>query len=142
MATKRGRGRNGKHRAGGGIRESSGSLRVGGLRRSFAKFRRENEPRTRIPPSLRTAALCALQSGIPEFDVRRACGVTSEQLVQWRKRAKDCTQKRGPEELAARVFPVVADMAGNGMPHAGEHVEQELELRIGGWAVSIRQVEA
>lgn len=142
MATKQRQGRTGKHHAGGGVRGSSDSVRVGGLRRSFAKFRREHEPRTRIPHSLRNAALCALQSGIPEFDVRRACGVTSDQLTQWRKRAKACTQKRGPEALDARVFPVVADMASSGVPHAGGHVEQELELRIGGWAVCVRQVEA
>jgi hypothetical protein len=75
--------------------------------------------------------------------VRRACGVTSDQLAQWRKHRqpplKD--QMRDADVKAARVFEVVDEMAGVDMTPSGQPEPQELELRIGGWAISVRPVE-
>ncbi len=74
--------------------------------------------------------------------MRRACGVTSDQLAQWHKRQEACAQTRDLGGQEPRVFPVVDDMAGIGLTNAGDPVQQGLELRVGGWAISIRQVEA
>lgn len=140
------RGRTGNRKPSGraGGSEADPSPRVERLRRDFTKFRREQPSRTRIPNSLRNAALAAVRSGTPESKVRRACGVTSDQLAQWRKHQEACAQARDLGGQAPQVFPVVDDMdgIGIGMTHAGGPVQQDLELRIGGWAICIQQVEA
>jgi hypothetical protein len=132
---------NRKHRTRAVASEADPSPRVERLRRDFAKFRREHPLRTRIPDSLRNAALAARRSGSSESEIRRACGVTSDQIAQWRKPQQKCAQARELEGQAPRVFPVVDDLASMGMTQAGESVQQELELRIGGWAICVRQVE-
>jgi len=45
-------------------------------------------------------------------------------------------------EQKTRVFPVIDDVAGVVMTDDGGFVQQALELRMGGWALSIRQIEA
>ena len=142
MGTTQSTARSRKYRDCAGGSEAGPSHRVDRLRRSFAKFRRDHPSRTRIPDSLRDTALAALRSGTPESEVRRACGVTSDQLAQWRKRQEACAQTRDLDGLQPRVFPVVDDIAGIGMTPAGDPVQQDLELRIGGWAICIRQDEA
>ena len=115
--------------------------RVERLRRSFTKFRRAQPLRTRIPDSLRNAALAALQSGTSESAVRRACGVTSDQLAQWRKHQQSRGEMREADVRAARIFPVVEEMDGAELTPSGQPVPRDLELRIGGWAISVRPVE-
>jgi hypothetical protein len=141
MGTTRRKARSRKHRDRAGVSDAGPRPRVERLRQDFAKFRRGHPLRTRIPDSLRNAALAALRSGTSESEMRRACGVTSDQLAQWRKHQQACTQARDLDGQTPRVFPVVDDMAGNGMTDAGERVQQDLELRIGGWAICVRQVE-
>jgi hypothetical protein len=117
------------------------------LRRSFTKFRRAHRSRTRIPQTLRDEALGALRCGAAEVDVRRACRVTPEQLQWWRRRrTRWGATSRGLNEQAVRVFPVVDEeqeeaVASVANEHAAGHGAQQLELRIGGWAISIRQVD-
>ena len=113
------------------------------LRRRFDKFHRDHRPRTRIPDMLRAAALAALDGGAAELDVRRACKATSVQLVQWRRRLKPGAEVSSPGEHEACVFPVVdqepeIDIA----PGGGAPCAPALELRLGGWAVRICQLEA
>jgi len=71
--------------------------------------------------------------------VRRTCGVTSDQLAQWRKHQQVCVPQRGLEMPEPRVFPVIESTGG--MSHAREPEQQDLELRIGGWAISVRQLQ-
>ena len=132
---------NRKHRDHAGASDDGPSPRVEHLRRDFAKFRREQPLRTRIPDSLRNAALAAVNSGTSEPEIRRACGVTSDQIAQWRKHREMCAQARDLDRQPPLVFPVVDDLTDVGMAQAGEPVQQDLELRIGGWSVCIRQVE-
>jgi len=141
MGTSRGRAKSRKQREREGC--SAGASRgVEGLRRRFAKFRREHEPGTRIPDSLRHAALAARRSGVSESEVRRVCGATSDQLARWRKHREASAEAREVEGQAPRVFPVVDDLTGMGIAQAGEPAQQDLELRLGGWAICIRPVEA
>ena len=121
--------------------EGEVGLRIAGLRRNFARFRRTNSPRTRIPDGLRQATLDVLDSGIEESEVRRACGVTSDQVAQWRKNPQARDLERSLQRQELRVFPVVDDFASAG--HGGEPAPQkqdlELDLRLGDWTLCIRQ---
>ncbi|MCK5805790.1 MAG: hypothetical protein KAI66_23365 [Lentisphaeria bacterium] len=116
-------------------------LRIAGLRRDFARFRRTHSPRTRIPDGLRQATLEVLDSGIEENEVRRVCGVTSDQVAQWRKHPQAREPERPLQRQELRVFPVVDDFAA--ARHGGEPAPQkqdlELELRLGDWTLCIRQ---
>ena len=50
------------------------------LDRRFARFRRDNPPRTRIPDALRREALAVIELGVSPSRLQRACGITSDQL--------------------------------------------------------------
>ena len=141
MGARRKRSRNSKRHVRAEAADVDPNPLVEQLRRSFAKFRRVQPLRTRIPDSLRNAALAALQGGTSESAVRRACGVTSDQLAQWRKHQQSRGQMREADVRAARVFPVVDEMAGVELTPSGQPGPQDLELRIGGWAISVRPVE-
>jgi hypothetical protein len=112
--------------------------RIERLRRDFARFRRTHPLRTRIPDSLRNAALAALQHGVAESEVRRACGVTSDQIAQWTKSQQKHAPRARLHPVEPRVFPVVQDATDQ--QHGSEAEPQELELRLGGWAVSVRHL--
>jgi len=133
---------NRKDRERDGCRAGNASRRVEGLRRRFAKFRREHEPRTRIPESLRNAALAAQRSGISESEVRRSCGATSDQLARWHKRQEASARAHELDGLQPRVFPVVDDLPNMSIAEAEDPARQDLELRMGGWAICIRPMEA
>jgi transposase-like protein len=109
--------------------------RVDRLRRDFAKFRRTHSLRTRIPDSLRNAALAALKSGTTESEVRQACGVTSDQLAYWRKHQP----QQGLESPGPRIFPVVDSPAV--LSQTIEPEQQDLELRLGGWSICVRPLQ-
>lgn len=124
----------------------SARLRLDHLRRTFEKFRRAHRPRTRIPRELREEALEALRRGVSELDVRRACRVTPEQLEWWRRRRSGARTIAELDERAVRIFPVVDEEQEAGASEvnarAAGQAAQHLELRIGGWAICIRPVEA
>jgi hypothetical protein len=87
-----------------------------------------------------------LRRGVSESDVRRACRVTPEQLEWWRRRRSGARTIAELDERAVRIFPVVDEEQEAGSsevnePAAGQ-AAQHLELRIGGWAICIRPVEA
>jgi len=114
--------------------------RVDRLRRDFAKFRRTHPLRTRIPDSLRNAALAALESGTTESEVRRACGVTSKQLAQWRRRQRRRSDPQHRLENAEpRIFPVVDSTTV--LSEGSEPEQQDLELRLGGWSICVKPLQ-
>ena len=116
--------------------------RLENLRRIFTKYRREHRSRARIAQSLRDAALDAIQSGIPEQSVRRACRISREQLGFWRRRQRVSEQGLGLPEKEARIFPVVDDSRETCEEDAGERAVSDLRLRVGQWEICIRQVES
>jgi hypothetical protein len=141
MASKRRRTGNGGEGGRAGAGGARARRRIEHLRWSFAKFRRAHRPRTRIPQELRDEALGALRCGASELDVLRACRITQEQLERWRQRERFSARNRDLDEQALRVFPVVDDEAVVAIERTGDQAAQELELRIGGWAICIRQFE-
>lgn len=137
-------GRRGSEAKSGGM---SARLRLDHLRRTFEKFRHAHRPRTRIPLELREEALEALRRGVSESDVRRACRVTPEQLQWWKRRRRSGARAIAElDERTVRIFPIVDEEQEAGASElnepAGVQAAQHLELRIGGWAISIRPVEA
>jgi len=116
--------------------------RLEDLRRIFAKYRREHRSRARIAQSLRDAALNAIQSGIAERDVRRACRISREQLGFWRRGQRVSGKQLGLPEQKARIFPVVDDSRERSDEGAEQSAVSDLHLRVGRWEICIRQVES
>jgi hypothetical protein len=116
------------------------------LSRSYAAFRREHQPRMRIPEELREATLEAIGNGIPEKSVREACRISPEQLNRWREiqwlRSRGKDGRRAGKKAKARVFKVsdtpVEEKAVNGRK---ELPSEAVHLRIGDWEISLRQLE-
>jgi len=144
MATKRRQDRNKRPAVEVGTEYPSAERRVEQLRRSYEKFRREHRRGTRIPQELRDAALAALEGGTTEGQVRRACRISRTQLGWWRRSERASGRKIEPSEQQAkqaRVFPVVDDVGGIAVGGAGEHEAHSVQLRVGRWEISIRQVQ-
>lgn len=142
MATTQRRKRTGRR----GGREQSHSRgdkqRTEELRRGFAKFRRTRKPGARIPNALREAVLAALESGEAEGEVRRVCGVTSTQLAQWGHRKRSSAKQGSLGDHKARVFSVVDEMPEMKVERRSGGSEATVELRLGGWEICLRQLEA
>jgi hypothetical protein len=117
---------------------TSGKLCIEHLRRGFEAFRREHGPGTRISQMLRDEALAAISGGTPEKEVRRVCRITARQLRWWRQGCRSCGQVLELPQHKARVFPVVDDISPIVVEQ--EHEAQQLQMRIGRWAISIRQL--
>lgn len=122
------------------LRGSDDSARQGGvdprvtkLQQAFAQFRRTHRPGTRYPDSLRAAVVAALGGGASAAELLRACKLTAEQLAVWQRREDGAMLSGEPVRQQARVFSVVDD--------ACEPAVEEMELRIGGWAIRIRRAD-
>jgi transposase-like protein len=112
------------------------------LQRKFVNYRQSDTPGRRVPDSLREAALKVVDSGAcSAAAVRRACGVTSSQLSQWRRsKARGARRAKAKEE--PRIFPIVADTVGINDTHPSTVGKQHaLQFQIGGWAISVRVAE-
>ena len=127
----------GSRRSRRGGQSSNSSLEQ--LRRQFAKFRREHPPHTRIPIALRLTALTAMQHGMTRTQLLRICGVSSHQLDQWEQRHVELSAHADVGVPDARVFSVVGDMSTGNADTADGNRDQELELRLGGWSICVRQ---
>jgi len=136
-----GRGNRKKDHDGAGRDDGGSHARVERLRREFSRFRRTHPLRTRIPDPLRQAVLTALARGTAEEDVRRACGITSDQLALWRKAPQACEPRRALRRAEPRIFPVVDDAVDISQSSDPETQVAELELRFGGWSISVRQLQ-
>lgn len=139
MARKRQRNRAGQNNKRAGARATSDAQRLQNLRRRFWSFRRSHSPGTRIPPTLRDAALLALRTGIPEAQVRQACGITSTQLRQWQRTQGPNEHKSESEGEMVRVFPVVEEEIEIPTEPSSVQASQSLSLSIGGWDIFIRR---
>lgn len=120
---------------------ASVELELERLDRRFEQFRRSHEPGSRIPDALRAAALDAQDRGASEGDLRRACEATSKQLEQWRAQQRRGATVGAAAEPVARVFDVVDEPAEREAGSGSGSRAPELELRLGGWAVRISQLD-
>ena len=114
------------------------------LSQRFDKFRREHRMQARIPNVLRKATFAALRGGVTPAQVRRTCGVTTKQLDDWRQNFQEVSKSARVREVQpARVFSVVdGDAPTQGCDNVGPRPAQALELRLGEWEISVRQMGA
>lgn len=118
--------------------DTSVGPRLAQLRQRFAKFRREHPPQTRIPDTLRGAALAAVRHGVTPAEIRRACGLTSKQLELWQQSRAKISTDTEPAAPRARVFDVVDEIPGHDDRVGEAAADQQLELRVGGWLICVR----
>lgn len=111
------------------------------LGRRFAAFRRNHRRFTRVPPELRSAFIAALKQGVSPGPLGRACGVSSSQLELWRSAPEPGAVRPPGADQPARVFSVIDDCASRPNGAVGATEGDELELRIGPWAVRVRLAE-
>lgn len=140
MAKRRRETRTGQQRDRGDTDGGSIERGLAQLGESFVKFRQENRPRTRIPDYLRDAVLEAVETGIPDAEVIRTCRLSRELLHRWREVKYGYARRAKSKKAKARVFPVVEDqVTGPRSAVKGGEETSHLQLRIGGWDISIRQ---
>ena len=123
------------------------------LRDGFAAFRKKNKPRTRIPQSLRTSVAAALEQGVDPVTVRRVCGISGTQLIQWAAAplSSGSTALGGDASSNVRTFSVVdearatagtlGNVVGNALAGGAspEHLTMvPLELRLGPWSICVK----
>ena len=103
----------------------------------FATFRRDNPRNTRIPDDLRAAVVVAIRRGVTATRLRRACGLSTSQLAQWRASARGPLRST-PGSQHARVFSVVGEAPPRPPQPTAPPPAHDLELRLGPWSVSVR----
>ncbi len=115
---------------------------VARLERRFAKFYGEHPPQTRVPDSLRGAVLVAMRQGVTAADLRRSCGLGSNQIEYWQKSIGEIPAHTDPAAQDARVFSVVGDIPALDIEPPDHKREKRLELCLDGWSISIRRTES
>ena len=111
----------------------------------FMKFRYTSAAGTRIPEELRQAVINAIDGGVPMEALVREFGIKASQVRDWRRRGADGALDGGKTAAGAevRIFEVanerttreVGSVNGLALGADGE----ALELRLGGWSVTIRR---
>jgi transposase-like protein len=99
---------------------------------------RDGHPRRRLSHGLRAAVVAALEAGAPVRAVREACKVSASQITRWRQtaaRSGDASASSTAASASPRVLSVV-----DAAPREDTLLDSEIELRIGGWHVSLRRV--
>jgi len=99
------------------------------LEAAFAAFRRSHKPGERIPDVLRARVLRALDEGLPEGLIQKACGLSWIQPKQWRSRSG--TRREVRPSPPPRVLPVVEGTSCKTM------ARESIEIGIGSWRVSV-----
>ena len=92
-------------------------------------------PREAYPERLRAQVLAALYAGAATGAVAQACGVSGTLVRRWRARQTVPTAAaQQPVEPKPRVLAVVDERSAS-----GSGGDDELELRVGNWHVSVRR---
>ena len=131
---------NRRERRRGSKARASANFNIEKLERRFTEFHRDHPPQTRIPAPLRAAVLSAMRHGVTPGQLRRYCGLSSTQLEQWQQSGGEVPVGSVLEAQAPRVFSVVGDDPAQGPETTDSDAEQQLELRLDGWSISIRRV--
>ena len=111
----------------------AGSNRIVQLAAAFAAFRRAHGPGRWIPLGLRRQFVAALDAGVSERAIGRACGVSWSQTKRWRSAAR----AGAPSPATPQVLSVVDHQAA---PTSAGSPEGDLELHVGGWRIIVQRV--
>ena len=104
----------------------------------FKEFRKSGRLRARVPQELRVAVLGAIESGVPEAEVRVACGVSRKQLRRWQEvRGHQVSAPGVPDAAQSADPPKVLSVVDN---QTIEHCANDIELniRLGPWIFDLR----
>jgi hypothetical protein len=104
------------------------------LAAAFAAFRGVHGRGQRIPLGLRRQFVAALDAGVSAGALGKACGVSWSQARYWRSAA---VASGGAVTAAPQVLSVVDRPAG---PACSSAPDGDLELRVGGWRISVERV--
>ena len=99
---------------------------------------RDGQPRRRLSQGLRAAVVAAVEAGASVRAVREACKVSASQITRWRQaaaRSGDTSASSSAAPASPRVLSVV-----DAAPREDALLDSEIELRIGGWHVSLRRI--
>jgi hypothetical protein len=120
--------------------ENQGEVNLEEVAKQFAHFRQTHQKGARIPQELREAVEKLAEEGISLSEVLPTCGLTLWQYQRWHKSKSQSNkiknQKSESRKSAVRVFPVV------NKDSSYSDRNQELELRLGPWSVSIKLAES
>jgi hypothetical protein len=83
-----------------------------------------------------------MQQGVTRKQLRRSCGLSSSQLDQWQQDDGDLATQADLATPDARVFSVLGDMPTGDAEPADSNPGQQLELRLGGWVICVRQADS
>lgn len=100
---------------------------------------RSDQPRRRLSHGLRAQVVAVIDAGATVRAVSEACKLSKSQISRWQQAAArsgtDAAPAGEPAFESARVLSVVDDV------DTREHAlpDAEIELRIGGWHISLRR---
>jgi hypothetical protein len=106
---------------------------------------RQGNPRRWLSPALRAQVVAAIEAGVTVRAVREACKVSASQIARWRAAAhsgRDAAHSRRDAALSSTVVPASPRVLSvvDGGTRDDSRLDSEIELRIGGWHVSLRRV--
>jgi transposase-like protein len=107
------------------------------LAAAIAAFR-GTQPRRWLSPALRAQVVAAIDAGATVRAVCAACKLSESQVTRWRQaaaRSHDASPASAPAFVSPRVLSVVDKATREDSP-----LDDEIELCIGGWHVSLRRV--
>jgi hypothetical protein len=106
---------------------------------------RDGKPGRRLPRELRAQVVAVIEAGAPVGAVREACRLSGSQITRWRQvAAGSCSagaaaSAAAPSSTAASASPRVLSVVDRGTPQ-DTPLDGDIELRIGGWHVSLRRI--
>jgi transposase-like protein len=98
---------------------------------------RGTNPRRRLSHALRAQVVAVIEAGATARAVGESCKLSGSQISRWRQdaaRSSDDAPSNPPASVSPRVLSVVDKAAREDSP-----LGDEIELRIGGWHVSLRR---
>jgi transposase-like protein len=97
------------------------------------------KPRRRLTDGLRAQVVAAVDAGVTVRAVSKACKASASQITRWRQVAADSGRDAAPSGTAASASPRVLSVVDRVTPQDAV-LDDDIELRIGGWHVSLRRV--
>jgi transposase-like protein len=99
---------------------------------------RGTERRRRLSHALRAQVVAAIEAGATARAVGEACKLSGSQISRWRQAAAHSGDDAAPSSAPAFVSPRVLSVVDKAA-REDSLLDDEIELRIGGWHVSLRR---
>ena len=96
-------------------------------------------PGRQLSHGLRAQVVAAIDAGVTVRAVSETCKLSKSQITRWRQAAASSGEGAAPSSTAASASPRVLSVVDSVTPQ-DTLLDGEIELRIGGWHVSLRRV--